>query len=383
MRPRSTATALFALALLTGGLLSGGPAAAQSSSAAERRIDSRSGPLLVRTVAGGLDHPWGLAVLPDGRMLVTERAGRLRMVSRDGTVSPPLKGVPAVFAQSQGGLHDVALDPDFANNRTVYITYAEPGDGGAGAAVARARLGDGALEDVRVIFRQLPKVSGGNHFGSRIAFRRDGTLFVTLGERFKFDPAQDLGTHLGKVVRIRPDGSVPDDNPFVNQKNVRPEIWSYGHRNPLGGAIHPDTGVLWTTEMGPRGGDELNIPQAGKNYGWPLVSWGTHYDGRPIPNPPTRPEFADAVRHWTPVISPSGMTFYTGDRIPGWRGSLLISGLTARGLVRLTLDGEAVAAEERIPLGTRIRNVRQGLDGEVLVTTDEDDGRILRITPAE
>nr|WP_244670406.1 PQQ-dependent sugar dehydrogenase [Rhodoplanes elegans] len=306
------------------------------------------------------------------------------MVARDGTVSPPLKGVPAVFAQSQGGLHDVALDPDFANNRTVYITYAEPGDGGgAGAAVARARLGDGALEDVRVIFRQLPKVSGGNHFGSRIAFRRDGTLFVTLGERFKFDPAQDLGTHLGKVVRIRPDGSVPDDNPFVNQKNVRPEIWSYGHRNPLGGAIHPDTGVLWTTEMGPRGGDELNIPQAGKNYGWPLVSWGTHYDGRPIPNPPTRPEFADAVRHWTPVISPSGMTFYTGDRIPGWRGSLLISGLTARGLVRLTLDGEAVAAEERIPLGTRIRNVRQGLDGEVLVTTDEDDGRILRITPAE
>ncbi|MDC7784646.1 PQQ-dependent sugar dehydrogenase [Rhodoplanes sp. TEM] len=383
MSPRLLPTTGALAVLLAATTATISPACAQSSAGPERRVDSRSGPLIVRTVAGGLVHPWGLAVLPDGRMLVTERPGRLRMVARDGMLSPPLKGVPEVFAQGQGGLHDVALDPGFAQNRVVYITYAEPGDGGAGAAVARARLADGALEDLTVIFRQLPKVSGGNHFGSRIAFRRDGTLFVTLGERFKFDPAQDLGTHLGKVVRIRPDGSAPDDNPFVNRKGARPEIWSYGHRNPLGGVIHPETGALWTTEMGPRGGDELNIPQAGKNYGWPLVSWGSHYDGKPIPEPTTRPDLADAIRHWTPVISPSGMTFYTGDRIPGWRGSLLISGLSSRGLVRLTLDGDKVTGEERILLGTRIRNVRQGVDGDVLATTDEPDGRILRLTPAE
>lgn len=388
MRPRQTATALLALALLAGAPLAGmpaagGPALAQSSGMAERRLDSRSGPLLVRTVAGGLDHPWGLAVLPDGRMLVTERAGRLRLVARDGTVSPPLKGVPEVFAQGQGGLLDVALDPDFATSRLVYFTFAEPGRGGASTAAARGRLGDDGLSDVQVIFRQEPKVSGGNHFGSRLAFGRDGTLFVTTGERFRFDPAPDLGSHLGKVIRIRPDGTVPPDNPFVNRPGARPEIWSYGHRNIQGAAIHPQTGALWIHEMGPRGGDELNIPQAGRNYGWPLVSWGDHYDGRPIPKPPTRPDLADAVRHWTPVIAPSGMAFYTADRIPGWRGSLLIGGLQSRGLVRLTLDGETVTGEERIPLGTRIRNVVQGREGEVFATTDENDGRILRITPAE
>lgn len=360
------------------------PAFAQTPGpSAERRITTEAGPLSVRVVADGLVHPWGLAVLPDGRMLVTERPGRLRLVTRDGAVSAPLTGVPAVFAQGQGGLLDVALDPDFANNRLVYLSYAEPGEGGASTAVARGKLGEAGLTDVTVIFRQLPKVSGGNHFGSRLAFARDGNLFVTTGERFKFDPAQDLGSHLGKIIRIRPDGAVPPDNPFVGRPGARPEIWSYGHRNVQGAAIHPDTGVLWEHEMGPRGGDELNIPQAGRNYGWPLVSWGTHYDGRPIPLPPTRPDLSDAIRQWTPVIAPSGMAFYTANRIRGWRGSLLIGGLMAHGVVRLTLDGERVTAEERIPLGARIRNVTQGPDGEVLALTDEDDGKILRLAPAE
>jgi glucose/arabinose dehydrogenase len=377
------------LMLIAASMAAATPGAAQAQAGAppaapaDRRVDTEAGPLAVHTVAEGLVHPWGLAVLPDRRLLVTERPGRLRLVGPDGRVSPPLAGVPAVLAQGQGGLHDVALDPDFANSRVVYITYAEPGEGGASAAVARAVLGEDRLSDLKVIFRQQPKVSGGNHFGSRIVFRRDGTLFVTLGERFKFDPAQDLGTHLGKIVRIRPDGSVPADNPFVGRKDARPEIWSYGHRNPLGGALHPDTGVLWVHEMGPMGGDELNIPQAGKNYGWPLVSWGKHYDGRDIPNPPTRPEFADAVRHWTPVISPSGMAFYTADRIPGWRGSMLIGGLSSRGIVRLTLDGERVTGEERIPLGARIRHVVAGPDGEVFALTDEPNGRILRLAPPE
>ncbi|MTW15235.1 PQQ-dependent sugar dehydrogenase [Rhodoplanes serenus] len=376
------------LMLIAASMAAATPGAAQAQAGApaapaDRRVDTEAGPLAVHTVAEGLVHPWGLAVLPDRRLLVTERPGRLRLVGPDGRVSPPLAGVPAVLAQSQGGLHDVALDPDFANSRVVYITYAEPGDGGASAAVARAVLGEDRLSDLKVIFRQQPKVSGGNHFGSRIVFRRDGTLFVTLGERFKFDPAQDLGTHLGKIVRIRPDGSVPADNPFVGRKDARPEIWSYGHRNPLGGALHPDTGVLWVHEMGPMGGDELNIPQAGKNYGWPLVSWGKHYDGRDIPDPPTRPEFADAVRHWTPVISPSGMAFYTADRIRGWRGSMLIGGLSSRGIVRLTLDGERVTGEERIPLGARIRHVVAGPDGEVFALTDEPNGRILRLAPPE
>ena len=231
-----------------------------------------------------------------------------------------------------------------------------------------------------MIFRQYPKVDGGNHFGSRLAFSPDGTLFVTLGERFTFEPAQDLATHLGKIVRINPDGSVPADNPFVGQEGALPEIWSYGHRNPQGAAIHPETGKLWETEFGPLGGDELNIPQAGKNYGWPVVSWGKHYDGTDIPDPPTHPEFADAIAHWNPVISPSGIAFYTADAIPGWKGNLLIGGLSSEAIVRLTLDGEKVIEEERIPMGARIRDVAQGPDGAVYALTDESDGKVLRLT---
>jgi glucose/arabinose dehydrogenase len=368
-RPLLTLIAAMVLALVSG-----------SCSAEDRVIDTETGKITVETLASGLDHPWGMAFLPDGRMLVTERVGRLRIMAVDGTLSEPLAGVPKVFAEGQGGLLDVALGPNFRESKLVYISYAEPGKEGAGTAVARGRLDDAGLEDVHVIFRQTPKVSGGNHFGGRLAFTPDGKLFITLGERFKFDPAQDLTSHLGKIVRINPDGSVPEDNPFIGQKDAQPEIWSYGHRNAQGAAIHPVTGKLWETEFGPLGGDELNIPAPGADYGWPVVSWGKHYDGKDIPDPPTHPEFADAIRHWTPVISPSGIAFYTADAIPAWKGNLLIAGLSSQAIVRLSLDGETVTGEERIPMDARIRDVAQGPDGAVYALTDEDNGAVLRLT---
>lgn len=356
--------------------------------AEDQIIDTKTGTIKVQTLAEGLDHPWGMAFLPDGRLLVTERAGNLRIMSADGTLSEPLSGVPEVVAKGQGGLLDVALDPDFPDNNLVYLSYAEAGEGGAGTAVARGRLEGNGLEDVKVIFRQMPKVSDGNHFGGRLAFAPDGKLFVTLGERFKFEPAQDLTNHLGKVVRINPDGSVPPDNPFISTKDAQPEIWSYGHRNPESAAIHPGSGKLWELEFGPKGGDELNIPAPGANYGWPVVSWGTHYDGKDIPNPPTHPEFTDAVRHWTPVISPSGITFYTAEAnpgwtaftIPGWKDSLLIGGLSSQAIIRLSLVGDTILGEERIPMGARIRDVGQAPDGSVYALTDEGNGKILRLT---
>lgn len=347
-------------------------------------VRANIGGIEVETVAGGLVHPWALAFLPDGRMLVTEREGRLRFVSKDGDLSEPLQGVPEVFSRGQGGLLDVELDPDFASNSLVYFSFAEPGEGGASTAVARGRLQDDALQDTEVIFRQQPKVEGENHFGGRLAFAPDGRLFVTMGERFKFEPAQDLSNHLGTIARINPDGTVPDDNPFVGREDALPEIWSYGHRNIEGAFIHPETGVLWVHEMGPRGGDELNIPEAGRNYGWPVVSWGRHYDfvdgGSDIPDPPTHPEFAQSIYQWTPVISPSGMIYYTGDAFPDWQGDVLIGGLSSKALIRLTVDGEQVTDEERLDLGVRIREVAQGPDGAVYLLTDQEDGEILRLS---
>lgn len=346
------------------------------------RVEAHSGPIQVETVASGLVHPWGMAFLPDGRLLVTERPGRLRIVAADGTLSPPLGGVPDVYARGQGGLLDVTLHPRFDENGLVYLSFAEPGDGGAGTALARGRLQDGALTGTEVIFRQTPKIDSGHHFGSRVVFAPDGTLFLTMGDRGQGDPAQDLSNHVGTIVRLTDDGSVPPDNPFVGIAGALPEIWSYGHRNAQGAAIHPQTGALWENEHGPRGGDEINIPEKGKNYGWPLVSWGTHYSGWPIADPPRRPDLEQSIHQWTPVIAVSGMDFYTAGLFPGWQGNVLVGGLVSQGIVRLSLDGQTVTGEERIDLGHRIRQVRQGPDGAVYVLTDEEDGAILRLTPA-
>ncbi len=355
-------------------------ACAQAESGA-RMIDTQSGKIVVEELTGGLDHPWGMAFLPDGRLLVTERAGRLRILGADKKLSPPIQGVPEVEASGQGGLLDVALDPDFATNRAIFLSFAEPGGDGASTALARATLGDNGLTGLKVIFSQKPKVSGSGHFGGRIVFSSSGHLFFTMGDRQKFDPAQDLMSHIGKIIRLNRDGTVPKDNPFVGRADARPEIWSYGHRNIQGAAIEPATGTLWTNEFGPRGGDELNRPEPGKNYGWPLVSWGNHYDGRDIPDPPTRSDLVDALVHWTPVISPSGMIFYSGAMFPLWRGNILIAGLSSQGLVRMKAEGGKASEAERIPLGERIRDVEQALDGSIYVLTDDGNGKVLRLRP--
>lgn len=353
-----------------------------SACAQEQTIQTATGNVKVEKLADGLDHPWGLVFLPDGRLLVTERSGQLRILDTDTTLSEPLRGTPEVFARGQGGMLDVKIDPDFESNGYVYLAFSEPGEGNtASTALGRGRLEGEQLQDFTVIFRQEPKLSGPNHFGGRIVFSPEGQIFLTMGDRFKFDPAQDLSDHLGTIVRINPDGSVPDDNPFIGQADARDEIWSYGHRNIEAAAIHPNTNRLWVAEMGPKDGDELNQPQAGENYGWPEVSWGEHYDGKDIPDPPTRPEFADAAMHWTPVISPSGMIFYTGDMFPAWQATALIGGLSSRGLVRVRIEGEEAEEVERIDLGARIRYVAQAPDGSVYVLTDQSNGSILRLSP--
>ncbi|HEY0159914.1 MAG TPA: PQQ-dependent sugar dehydrogenase [Thermoanaerobaculia bacterium] len=348
---------------------------------------STAAPGKATTVARGLEHPWGLAFLPDGRMLVTERPGRLRIVAKNGTLSAPVKGVPRVYAAGQGGLLDVVLDPQFAQNQIIYLSYSERNDEDlAGTAVARGRFTDAGLQDVQVIYRQQPKVSGAGHFGSRIVFRRDGTLFITQGDRMRYsEQAQDLASGLGKVVRVNRDGSIPKDNPFVSRKGARPEIWSYGHRNIQAAALHPDTGDLWTIEHGARGGDELNQPQAGKNYGWPVISYGREYSGRPIGQGLTaKAGMEQPVYYWDPVIAPSGMVFYTGNAYPGWKGSIFVGSLTPGALVRLTLQNGRVTREERYlgELNERIRDVEQGPDGLLYMLTDSENGRIVRLERA-
>ena len=361
----------------------------QSAPAAAQSFPSSAGNLTVQTVARGLDHPWSLAFLPDGRMLVTERPGRLRIVSRDGKLSPPVAGVPKVYASGQGGLLDVVPDRDYAQNQTIYFCFADPVNGGARTALASARLNDETaaprLSDLKVIFRQEGPPSRGLHFGCRIVQAQDGNLFLTQGEHGIYrGEAQNLGNHLGKVIRIRPDGSVPPDNPFVNQPGAKPEIWSYGHRNSQGAALHPQTGKLWETEHGPRGGDEINIPLAGKNYGWPVIGYGIDYSGAKIHESTQRDGMEQPVWYWVPSIATSGMTFYTGDLFPAWRGNVLVGGLVSQTLSRLELDGEKVLKEERLlqGLNERVRDVRQGPDGAIWLVTDAADGRILRVAPA-
>lgn len=334
-------------------------------------------------IASGLQFPWGMAFMPDGNVLVTERIGQLRIVSPDGRISEPIKGVPAVFNQQQGGLLDIALDPEFSKNRLIYLSYAEPEGSKASTAVARAELVNGRLEKLHVIFRQLPKTTGGTHFGSRLAFAPDGNLFITLGDRGEHvEEAQRLGNYFGKIIRIRPDGTIPSDNPFIKNTQAKPEIWSYGHRSVQGATIHPKTGELWIHEHGPKGGDEINIPQPGKNYGWPKASYGSHYSGIPIKDEHAEQGFEEPVYYWTPSIAPSGMVFYSGSLFTGWRGNLFVGALAGQHIARLTSDGKKILAEEQLLANTsRFRDVEQGPDGALYLLTDEQNGKLLKLVP--
>ncbi|PWK35983.1 PQQ-dependent sugar dehydrogenase [Pseudomonas sp. OV226] len=363
-------------------------AAAPVFAATTQDLQSEQGTLEVTTLAKGLEHPWSLAFLPDRTgMLVTERPGHLRVVSVDGKISDPIDGVPKVWAKGQGGLLDVVLSPDFKQDRTVYLSYAEGGGAGdkAGTAVGRGQLSEDlkTLRNFQVIFRQEPKLSVGNHFGSRLVFDRDGYLFITLGENNDRPTAQDLDKLQGKVVRIYPDGKVPDDNPFVGQAGVRPEIWSYGQRNPQGAALNPWTGVLWENEHGPQGGDELNIIERGKNYGWPLATHGINYSGQPIPEAKGKSAEGTVAPHhvWEKSPGLSGLAFYDSDRFKAWQHNAFIGALVSQELIRLQFDGDKVVHEERLlgELKARIRDVRQGPDGYLYVLTDEDNGALYKV----
>jgi aldose sugar dehydrogenase len=358
--------------------------------AADPVFPSSAGNLKVQTVASGLVHPWSLAFLPDGRMLVTERPGRMRIVAADSRLSPPLGNVPKVYATSQAGLMDVLLARDFAQSHTIFICYAEAAEGGGRIAVMRARLIEDEspqLDNATVIFRQKGPVSRGLNIGCRMVQAQDGNLFVTLGDHFApKELAQKLDNHVGKIVRITPDGTAPTDNPFVGNQGALPDIWAYGLRNAQGLAFNPADGKLWEQEHGPMGGDEINIIEKGQNYGWPRVSYGVNYDGTPVGNgKATMDGVTDPVWHWTPSIAPSGMTFYTGDLIPGWKGNLLNGALKFELLSRLELKGDKVLKEERLlqNMRERIRDVRQGPDGAVYLLTDNASGRILRIVPTK
>ncbi|MEI2430366.1 PQQ-dependent sugar dehydrogenase [Lysobacter yananisis] len=349
-------------------------------------VPSELGELQVTEVASGLEHPWAVALLPDGGFLVTERPGRLRRVGADGAISAPLKNVPEVWAQGQGGLLDVVLAPDFASSQRIYLSYAEPGpDDSAGTAVATATLGADALSDVKRIYQQQPKLVGPNHFGSRIAFDDKGHVFITQGERQQRMASQELDKLQGKLVRLNLDGSVPADNPFVGRNDARAEIWSYGHRNMQSLAIDPRTGTVWEAEHGPRGGDEINLPQAGKNYGWPIVTHGIDYSGLKIAEAEgkEKPGMEPPYHVWEKSPALSGMAFYTGHAGSGWNDSLFLGALSDGSLIRLSLDGDKIVGEERLlkPLGWRIRDVRVSADGKVYALTDDSDGKLLRIEP--
>lgn len=384
----------LALALTTSAAVAAGSAGAET-------LNTASGPIDVETLAS-LDNPWGMDFLPDGRLIVTEKPGNVRIFA-DGQLSDPLKGAPTVAYLGQGGLLDVAVDPAFSENGFIYLSYAEPDPATApedpwdqrlgpqeqadnmlkGGAVARAKLVGDELTDLTVIWRQDPKEIGRGHFGGRIIFAPDGKMLITSGDRQRFDPAQDLGSTVGKIIRINADGTIPSDNPFIGREGAKGEIYSLGHRNPLGIAIHPESGAIWINEMGPKGGDELNLIAPGQNYGWPVVSNGVNYDDSDIPDHATKPEYVAPVVSWTPVISPSGMAFYKGSLFQDWKGNILIGGLSSQALIRLTVENDAVTAEERIAMNTRIRDVIEAPDGSVLVLTDGDAGELRKLTPGK
>lgn len=366
---------VMAAALLAGS----GAAAAQAS------IQTEEHTIKVTRLLDGLNHPWALAFLPDGRKLVTERRGTLRVVSADWKLQrEPVSGLPRVAQHGQGGLMDIALHPRYAETGWIYLSYAAQGEGGVGTEVARGRLNADRLDDVQVLFRMQPKTSGGRHFGSRLVFDRSGFLFITLGDRGEQERAQNMNEHLGKIVRLHDDGRVPADNPFAKQGGARPETFSLGNRNVQGAALHPQTGALWAHEHGPQGGDELNVIRAGRNYGWPVITYGRNYGtGTRIGEGTSRPGIEHPLHHWIPSIAPSGMAFYTGSALPRWQGDLFVGALAGQVLVRLKLDGEKVAKEERLLRGAlgRIRDVRVGPDGFIYLLTDSSDGVLARVEP--
>lgn len=384
---RQTLPTILAMALLVACSPGNGAPAASTAPAdtAAAGAPTSSEPFVVNEIAR-FNEPWAMSFLPDGkRLLVTERPGHLKLVTLDGRTGD-ITGVPDVAYGGQGGLGDVVLHPDFARNQMVYLSYAEAGERDtSGAAVARARLqtdgkGGGKLSGLEVIWRQVPKVQGQGHFGHRIAFGPDGHLWISSGERQKFDPAQDMASNLGKVLRLNDDGSVPKDNPFAADGGVAAQVWSLGQRNPLGLAFNPQ-GELWEVEMGPKGGDELNRIDRGANYGYPVVSNGDHYDGRPIPDHDTQPQFQAPALSWTPVISPSSLIFYTGDKFPQWQGSAFISGLSSQSLVRVSFDGDTAREAQRFDMVARIRSVAQGPDGDLYLLEDGDKARLLQLAP--
>lgn len=365
----------FTLSLLSASLLFATSLSAQT-------LTTEKTSLTLEKVAQGLEHPWGLAFLPDGRMLVTERSGKLRYVNTDGSLSAPLAGLPDVEVAGQGGLLDVLLHPNFAENNQVYISYNEPSENGSSTAVAIATLNADRIENVNVIFSASPKFKSRHHFGGRLVIQDNKYLFITLGDRGqRRDDAQTMDNHHGKVIRLNLDGSIPNDNPYLQNADVLDDIWSYGHRNIQGATLHPTTGELWTHEHGPQGGDEINITRATLNYGWPVITYGEEYGGGKI-GQTAKEGMEQPLHYWVPSIAPSGMTFYLDDAIPGWKNSLLVGSLRFGQLVRLELDGEKVSHEERIMIGQRIRDVRQGPDGAVYLLTDQADGQILRLKAA-
>jgi len=381
---RGALKSLAAAAALAGVALgAGGPPGASAQMLEE---ETQLAHVTVEPVATGLVHPWGLAFLPDGAMLVTERPGRLRIVGADGAVSDPIAGLPEIAAVGQGGLLDVALDPDYAETGRVFLSFSEGGAGGTVGTAAASGVLDrqaGALTDVRILFRQEPKTHGGRHFGSRLVFVRDKTLFITIGDRGERERAQDFAINRGQVIRINRDGTIPADNPFVGVEGRRPEVWSYGHRNPQGAALHPDSGALWLNEHGAQGGDEVNIPEAGKNYGWARVHYGEDYGGGQFGEGTKAPGMTQPIWYWTPSIAPSGMAFYTGDAVPAWTGDAFVGALKYRLLVRLDIENDRIIHEERMleELGARLRAIEQGPDGALYLLTDARDGAVLRVTP--